>query len=301
MNFTTHTLTLLLLLCLSANAGFAQDTPASPTEDPKKESPWNVGGDASITFLASGFSDAWTATDGGQDNITIGALANFFAKYAKDNITWDNTLLAQYTTQRTEGSPDFIKTLDKLEVLSFVGYKASKQLSYSGAFSLKTQWTPTYTQSKTTGLRDSIITSFFAPGEILIGPGMKYTQGTKTSKAQTTINVSPATAKFIVIRDPQVADASYDGQSAQFEFGASILGTYRVKIAQNLTYATNVEVFANYLQTPLYVDVKWANVISTNIFKIVTVNLSYDLRYDQDISPQVRMATTFGVGLGYKF
>ena len=270
-------------------------------EDAKKEDFWNVGGDASVTFLASSFSGSWSAKDGGESSITVGALANFFAKYKKDNITWDNNLLAQYTSQRTAVNPDFVKTLDKLELLSFAGYTAKKDWSYSGAFSLKTQWTPTYVQSQATGLRDSVITTFFAPGEILIGPGMKYSHGDKTSKSQITMNISPATAKFIVVGSQQVADATYGGNKAKFEFGASVLGTYRTKLTETLTYASNIELFSNYLKDPQFVDVKWSNIVSTNIMKVVTINLSFDLRYDNDISPEARTASTFGVGLGYKF
>jgi len=270
-------------------------------QDKKEVEPWNVGGDASITFLASGFSDAWSAKDGGEDNLTVGALANFFAKYKKGKISWDNNFLAQYTTQRNSVNPDFIKTLDKLELLSFAGYSAGKNWYYSNLFSMKTQWTPTYINSLISGNRDSVITTFFAPGEILVGPGMKYGHGDKKSKSQLTVNISPATAKFLIIGSQQIADANYSGETAIFEFGASVLGTYRVKLLDNVTYASNFELFSNYLKNPQFVDVKWANIISTNILKVITINASFDLRYDKDISDDVRMAGTFGVGLGYKF
>lgn len=276
-------------------AAFAQE------EAKKETSLWNIGGDASVTFLSSSFSAEWSGIDGGQSNITIGALGNAFAKYKKDKVSWDNMLLMQYTTQKTQVNPDFVKTLDKLELLSFAGYTAVRNWDYSMALSVKTQWTPTYLTSKITGERDSVISNFFAPGEILIGPGMKFNKGDKTSKSQLSVNVSPATAKFVIVRDQQIADANYQGNLFNTEFGASILGTYRVKLMENLTYQTNVSLFSNYLEKPQFIDVKWANIISTNLFKIVTINLTYDLRYDHDVSTKVRSATTFGVGLGYKF
>jgi hypothetical protein len=291
------TLSILAIILSVSVTTYAQDG-KKKAED---KSPWNVGGDISLTFLASEFSDSWSGKDGGEDNLTVGALANLFAKYKKDNLSWENNLLAQYTTQRTSVNPDFIKTLDKLELVSFAGYKASENWSYSGVLSIKTQWSPTYLNSVSSGQRDSLITNFFAPGEILIGPGMKYTKGDKKSRSQLTLNVSPATAKFIVIGSQQVADASYGGENSVFEFGASVLGTYRTNITKNLTYASNIELFSNYLKDPQFVDVKWSNIISANILKIITVNFSYDLRYDNDISEEVRTAATFGVGLGYKF
>lgn len=290
---------IILTVVLSINANMAQ---AQDSGDAKKEeSPWKVGGDVSVTFLSSAFSDAWSAKDGGVNNLTIGGLANIYAKYKLGKVSWDNNFLAQYTTQRTDANPDFIKTLDKLELLSFAGYEATKNWYYSGALSVKTQWTPTYTTSSITGQRDSLLTTFFAPGEILVGPGMKYNFGDKKTKSQLTMNISPATAKFIIVGSQAVADASYGGETSQFEFGAALLATYRVAILENLTYASNLELFSNYLNEPQYVDIKWANIVSTNILKIVTVNLSFDLRYDKDLIDQVRTAYTFGVGLGYKF
>jgi hypothetical protein len=130
---------------------------------------------------------------------------------------------------------------------------------------------------------------------------MKYSKGDKKSKMQIAMNISPATAKFILINDQQVSDASYGGDNFQMEFGASVLGTVRYNIKENLTYQTNIELFSNYLKDPQFVDVKWSNIISTNILKIVTVNFTYDVRYDKDLSDKVRTASTLGVGLGYKF
>ena len=290
------TLKIFVLLMLFSTAALAQN------DDKKEEkSDWNLGGDVSLTFLTSAFSEAWSAKDGGENNLTIGALANIFAKYKKDGKTWDNTLLAQYTTQRTSVNPDFVKTLDKLELLSLGGLHAKNDWYYSLVFSLKTQWTATNINSIISGKRDSIITNFFAPGEILIGPGMKYSKGDKKSKVQMAVNISPATAKFIIVNNQQIADASYGGENLKTEFGASLIGLYRINITENLTYQTNLELFSNYLKDPKHVDVKWANIISTNILKVITINFTFDLRYDRDISEKVRTASTFGVGLGYKF
>jgi hypothetical protein len=226
---------------------------------------------------------------------------NGFANYKKDKISWNNILLAQYTSQRTAVNPDFVKTLDKLELVSLAGMYAIKSWDYSMALSVKTQWTPTKINSLVSGQRDSVVSSFFAPGEVLLGPGMKYNKDDKDSKVQATINISPATAKFIVINNQEVADASYGGDNFQMEFGASVLGTARFNLRDNITYQTNLELFSNYLKEPQFVDVRWANIISTNVLKIITLNFTYDVRYDRNISTKVRTASTFGVGLGYKF
>ena len=73
-----------------------------------------------------------------------------------------------------------------------------------------------------------------------------------------------------------------------------------------------------YLENPQNVDVKWTNLVATNLLKYFTITLSTDLRYDYDVQiPNdvdnngtietgefirgVRFAQTFGVGIGYKF
>ena len=191
--------------------------------------------------------------------------------------------------------------MDKFELLSLAGLQAKDNWYYSMALSMKTQWTPTQINGLLSGQRDSVISSFFAPGEILIGPGMKYSKGDKKSKLQVAMNVSPATAKFLIVQNQQVADANYAGDNFRFEFGAAVLGTVRYNIKENITYQTNIELFSNYLKDPQFVDVKWSNIISTNILKVVTINFTYDVRYDKDLSDKVRTASTMGVGLGYKF
>ena len=75
----------LLTLCLStlclmfSTFSYAQDAAK------EEKGPWTTGGDASLTFLSSSFSSEWSAKDGGENNLTVGALVNGFAKYKKDN------------------------------------------------------------------------------------------------------------------------------------------------------------------------------------------------------------------------
>ena len=292
---------------------------------------WNLGGDASLTFFQSSFTN-WT--DGGGDpTTTIGALANVFAKYKKARTTWDNIGLIQYQIQKVGSATDFSKAVDRLELLSVAGYNVSADnnsaWSYSFLASLKTQITATEDA-------DGVLQSnFFAPAEILLAPGMKYSKGDKKSKSNLLVNLSPATAKFIIVNDQTLADlGTFTGEPATFdgttkltdgamvrtEFGASLIGTYRLNVIETddikLTWQTNLELFSNYLEDPQNIDVKWTNIVSANLFKYFTVSLATDLRYDDNVAvpvdrdgdgefegtgPRTRFAQTFGVGVGYKF
>lgn len=287
---------------------FAQETtePASS---------WDVGGDANVTFFQSSFTN-WT--DGGGDPTTsIGILGNLFAKYKKDKLSWSNNLLLQYNIQKVGQDADFVKSIDKLELLSVAGLYAVENWDYSMLFSAKTQLTNTEV--------DGVLQSkFFAPGEIILAPGMKYAQGTKDTRTNTLVNISPATARWIIVADDDLAATGtftgIPGERAKFEFGASIIGTYRVNVTNTenskITYFTGLELFSNYLENPENIDVKWTNLFSANFLKFLTVTFATDLRYDADVAvpiddnndgtpdrtgPRTRWAQTFGVGLGYKF
>ena len=104
---------------------------------------WTKGGDASLTFFQSDFTN-WT--DGGGDPTTsIGLLGNLFAKYKKDKLSWNNNVLLQYNVQKVGKDADFLKSLDKLEILSVAGLYAVENWDYSALLSIKTQLTKTET------------------------------------------------------------------------------------------------------------------------------------------------------------
>jgi hypothetical protein len=293
---------------------------------------WKIGGDAGLTFFQSSFVN-WT--DGGGDpTTTIGFLGNFYAKYAKERTSWENIYLMQYQLQKSGLNTDFLKSVDRLELLSIAAYQIQEDndnLNYSALFSLKTQMTKSI-------VNDELKSTFFAPAEILLAPGIKYTHGNKKTRANLLINVSPATAKFIFVNNQNLADtgtftgqpATYDTSGAKLtdgtrlrsEFGASLISNYRLNVVESdnvkVTWQTNLELFSNYLENPQYIDVKWTNLVATNLFKYFTITLSTDLRYDYDVQiPNdvnndgtidngefirgVRFAQTFGVGIGYKF
>lgn len=317
--------TLLFLLLFVFQIAQAQD-------EEKMESNWKTGGDAGLTFFQSSFVN-WT--DGGGDpTTTIGFLGNFYAKYSKNRISWENIYLMQYQLQKVGQNTDFLKSVDRLEFLSVAGYRirASKDnLNYSFLASLKTQLTKSVVDNE-------LKSTFFAPAEILLASGIKLTHGDKKTRANLLVNISPATAKFTFVGNQNLADtgtftgqpATYDssgikltdGTTLRSEFGASIISNYRLNIIDKddvkITWQTNLELFSNYLDNPQNIDVKWTNLIATNLLKYFTITLSTDLRYDYDVQiPNdvdnngtietgefirgVRFAQTFGVGIGYKF
>ncbi len=315
---------LVMLLALTCQMAQAQETATA--------SPWKIGGDAGMTFYQSSFSN-WT--DGGGDPTTsIGFLGNVFAKYSNGRTSWENIGLMQYQLQKVGKDAEFLKSVDRFEILSVAGYKMAKEnknWDYSFLFSLKTQMTPTYVENV-------LKSNLFAPAEIMVAPGMKFIQGDKTTKSNLLVNFSPATSKFTVVGNQTLADlgtftgqpATYDtsgnkltdGTRLKSEFGASLITNYRIGLVSTddvkVTWQTNLELFTNYLDNPQNVDVKWSNLIATNFLKYFTVTFSTDLRYDYDVRipsdvdnngtitddefiRAVRFAQTFGVGIGYKF
>lgn len=297
----------LVLLFASSITLIAQETPTSY---------WKTGGDVSITFFQSSFTN-WT-DGGGNPTTNFGGLVNLFAKYQKDKKSWTNTALLQYGIQKVGEDADFVKNIDKIELLSIAGYSFNKHLHYSALFSLKTQLTVTRTSN------DAIQSDFFAPAEILLAPGIKYSKGDKKSKDNIFINFSPATAKFLIVANDSLADAGtftgVAGERFRTEFGASLIGNYRTNFLEQEsikgTLTTGLELFSNYLENPQDIDIKWTNVLAFNFFKYFTATFTTDLRYDAQVAvpldrdddgvfestgPRVRFAQTFGVGFGYKF
>jgi hypothetical protein len=205
----------------------------------------------------------------------------------------------QYQLQKVGMNTDFLKSVDRLELLSIAAYQIQEDndnLNYSALFSLKTQMTKSMVNKE-------LKSTFFAPAEILLAPGIKYTHGNKKTRANLLINISPATAKFMFVNNQDLADAgTFTGQAATYdtsgakltdgsrlrsEFGASLISNYRLNVVESdnvkVTWQTNLELFSNYLENPQYIDVKWTNLVATNLFKYFTITLSTDLRYDYDV------------------
>ena len=286
----------------------------------QKDTSWTNGGSIGLNGSQTSFTN-WAK--GGENQVSVSGNVTLFAKYLKGNNSWDNLLLANLGTSR-QGKQDYRKGDDQLEINSVFGHKASKNWYYSVLFNFKTQFTAGYDYPN-----DSTVTftsNFMAPGNIKLGLGMGY----KPHK-DLALFLSPATARFTIVNDQDLADAGKFGllpaeidangnilnhaDKYRMAFGAMARLTYSKEIFKNVKFATILELYSDYLNHPLNVDVDWQFLFTFKVNDFLNAQLKGQMIYDDDVmididsnddgiidavGPRVQFTETLSLGLVYK-
>ena len=305
-----------------ASLTFAQTTEAE--EDLKKQSTdsldgWKTGGVFSVNLTQTSLTN-WSA--GGQNSVSVNGLLSLFANLKKGNSTWDNSLDLGYGLLQQDGI-GVRKTDDKIDFTSKYGQKAFKNWYYAGLVNFKSQMTAGYNYPD-----DSTeISNFMAPGYVLVALGMDY----KPSDVFT-LFISPLTMKTTIVNDQTLANAGafgvdpaeYDtlgtlitkGKTIRSEYGGYLRAQFKKDIMKNVNLQSKLELFSNYAEEPLHIDVNWEVLIAMKVNKYISATISTQLIYDHDIDigedtngddiidkvgPRTQFKEVLGVGLTYKF
>ncbi|MBN2728424.1 MAG: DUF3078 domain-containing protein [Bacteroidales bacterium] len=281
---------------------------------------WKKGGMFALTFSQVSLSN-WAA--GGENSFSGNTMINIYANYKKGKLTLDNNLDFGYGIMK-QGDQDIRKTDDKIDLTSKFGRKLSKNAYIAALLNFKTQAMPGYNYPD-----DSTeISNFLAPGYVLFAAGYDYKK-----KDWLSLFFAPVTGKLTIVNDPILSNAGafgvtpavYDpndstsilspGEKTRLEFGGYFKGSFTKDIMENVKLSTKLELFSNYINNPLNIDIYWENTISMKINKYISANLSTTLIYDDDIKidiknsegtvigkgPRTQFKEVFGLGFSYKF
>jgi hypothetical protein len=285
--------TILTLMAL-ALTGFllAQDTLKSDTL-------WKFAGATSLNVSQLSLTN-WAA--GGENSISGNALVNLSADYNNGKTTWDNDLILGFGLIR-QGNDPVTKSDDQIDLASKVGFKASKNWSYSGLLSYKTQFAEGYDNP---GEDDrNRISTFMAPGYLNISAGMDY-----RPRESFSFYISPVAAKMTFVLDEELSSLGVFGldpeQTVRSEFGGYIKIAFKKEILKNVLLDTKVDLFSNYVENPQYVDVNWDLLLTFTVNKFISATLKTQMIYDYDIrfendEARIQFKELFGIGLTYKF
>jgi len=278
---------------------------------------WKVSGDISLMFSQSSFTN-WAP--GGENNITLNGFFNYYAGYIKGNKKWETMLGLAYGQSKT-GEQGYRKNEDKIDLLSTYGIKASEKWYYSLNFNFKTQFAEGFDyHDDVDTLGPEKISNFLAPAYISIGPGMEY-----RPKEYMSFYLSPATARWIIVNDQDLADLGsfgvepayidehgnfIKGETSRFEFGAYFRFIFVKDIVKNVNLNTKLELFSNYIENPQNIDVNWDTRINLKVNDWLSAMFAVVLVYDDDTpitdkdgnaGPRTQIKQLLSVGLSYNF
>ncbi|MCZ2357623.1 MAG: DUF3078 domain-containing protein [Bacteroidia bacterium] len=287
---------------------------------------WRKGGILAINLAQTSLTN-WAA--GGDNSISINSLLSVFANYKKEKSAWDNSLDLGYGLLKQGKNAKFIKTDDKIDLLSKYGRQAfSNHWYYAGLLNFKTQMTPGYNYPN-----DSIkISTLFAPAYIIGAIGLDYKPISYFS-----LFIAPITTKITLVNDQTLANAgsfgvekaTYDtlgnvltkGKKSRIELGGYLRlifskNDFKNEFLKNVSFTTKLDLFSNYLYHPENIDISWETLIALKVNKYISVNLTTHLLYDNDINiiidtngdgkpdvlgPRTQFKEILGVGFSYKF
>lgn len=85
---------------------------------------------------------------------------------------------------------------------------------------------------------------------------------------------------------------------------------------ENVNFQSRIDLFSNYSEEPLHIDVNWEVLIAMKVNKYISATVTTNLIYDHDVDiavdenndgitdaygPRVQFKEVLGVGLSYKF
>jgi hypothetical protein len=275
---------------------------------------WKKGGVIAANLAQTSLTN-WAA--GGQNSMAINGLFSVFANYKKGKSVWDNSLDIGYGILKQGKNSSFMKTDDKIDLLSKYGKEAFKNFYYAALLNFKTQMAPGYNYPN-----DSVkISNLFAPAYFLGALGMDYKPTGHFSAF-----IAPLTAKFTIVNDQFLSDAGAfgvtPGEKLKSEMGGYIRVIYskndfQKEFFKNISFTTKIDLFSNYLDTPQNIDVSWETLIAMKVNKYISVNFNTHLMYDDntkikvdrnndgvlDLVPgsRIQFKEILGVAFSYKF
>jgi hypothetical protein len=277
------------------------------TKDPKDTivQAWKMGGLYNLTFNQAALSN-WSA-GGDKSAISLSTLLSVYAFYLKGKNSWDNSLDLAYGFVNTTSLGNR-KSDDRIDLVSKYGYDVGKKWFLSALFNFRSQFSAGYSYPNSTS---KVLTSnFLAPAYILQSIGMDYKPNDAFS-----LFLSPLTAREVIVNnDSLAAVAAYgvdSGKRSRFELGAFASINYTANLSKTAVYKTKLDLYSNYLHNPQNISMYWTNILAVKVTRLISMDLSVDMIYDNDIKtvksdgtaggPAPQIKEVMGIGMSYKF
>ena len=275
------------MACLSLGVLHGQTPPTQvlskdTTKTAKDTSYWKKGGLLSLSAAQTSLTN-WSA--GGDNSIALGALFSGHLRYEKSRWAWDNNLDLGYGLQKLGVNP-LRKSDDKMEINSKLGYKTATHWYLTLLGNFKSQFSKGY--DYTLPVNDTTyLSKFLAPGYVTVALGMDWKPNDVFA-----LFLSPLAGKFTLVNDPRLAAAGAfgvdSGKMVKSEMGAYLNLLLQAKLMDNVNLKTKLDLFTNYLDPKGLgnVDVNWENILSLKVNKLISVTVTTNLIYDNDIQIQ---------------
>lgn len=299
-------LLLLIAVVFTAKAQDAEKEIITNTEKAVKKiadttsNGWKRKGNIIFLFNQSNFNN-WLA--GGENNMSGNIGVNYDFNYKKDNLTWDNKVIASYGLLQTKNSDFQKKTDDRFEFNSVLGKKAVGHWYYSFFLNFRTQFAKGYDYDKDANGKETReeYTNIFSPGYLTFGPGMFWKKSDNLK-----VNFAPLTSKVTIVdrnftRPNQAYFGVEEGESLRYELGFYTSAYYKLDLITNVSMENVLNLYTNYLEDPQNVDIDYTLTVVMRINRYLTTNLVVQTIYDDNAFQGFQTRQIFGLAANYGF
>ena len=263
---------------------------------------WKFSGTSKISLGSIALSN-WSA--GGENALSALFSMDYQYNYLKGDAKWDNRAIMLFGTNK-QGTNDFEKTDDRIDITSTYGYRAHKDWYYALEVNFRTQFAEG-TETDDAGIK-KVSSEFMAPGYLTISPGMEYAPNENFK-----VTISPVSSKFTFVNHDSLSIAGAygvdPGKNMRFEFGAYVNLNWKKEFNEHFGMEHLLRLYSNYLENPQNVDVDWTAKFYVKATNYLTIDFIVQGIYDDDIhfanenggeSPMLQMKSLLAVGLVYE-
>ena len=255
------------------------------------------------TLLNQSHYSNWIA--GGINNLSLTLLLDYDYILKKGDLEWINRLDGAYGLVKNQDE-DIKKNEDRLELYSLLALKNKGRWSYSALFNLKSQWSNGYEYAPLpNGVIDrTLTTKFLSPAYSQVGLGMFYKRDDNFW-----FNYALLSARYIMVNtvftesllDGENYFGVEKGKSGRFEAGGIISAYYKKEIMKNMHMENKLNLFQNYLEDPLNIDVDYTLSLEFTINQFFSTNILVQILYDDNAIPEIQLKEVFGVSFNVNF
>lgn len=252
---------------------------------------WKFTGEGLLNFSQTTFHN-WAK--GGDNNISVTGLVNLGYGYNNDTTQWENILKLAYG--KIKSGQLLRKSDDLIDFSSKYSQRVSDKFALSGVFSFKSQFDNGYNYPDDS----TVISRFMSPGLFMLSVGADY----KHTKGFS-LYFSPLTGKATIVSDTVTIDQEKYGVKAgkkhRLEMGAFLKAAISADILENVSLATSLELFSNFVKEPQNIDLNWELLISMKVNSFIKASIATQVIYDHDIMVPISTEGTTRFGRGTQF
>lgn len=244
---------------------------------------WTKSGEHSLQVNQTQYSGNWYSS--GYSNYSVANYHKILLNYKKDKISWNNTIEWKLDFQKTPADSlhKLSITSDYIRTYSVVGVSlTNKKWSYTLTNEIKT---PLFTSYKVNTAAPT--TALLSPLTITTGVGLTYSlaktyKSDKNKKLTLTLDLSPLSLNFTLVRDTMIDETAYgvaENQKSDFELGSTYNVNFTYAHSRNSTFTSRLKYFTSYSK----VIVESENKYTFSFTRLLSSTIYLYLRYDDGV------------------